>query len=339
MKTLLVLLIVFPTIMMMCPRPYKYDSGTFSPTPQNLESFNSAYDDYNSSSPTIWERGPLCFSSNRNSKGGQFDIVYMLIETVFDRTNGQITVDEYTHNWSGEIELNAGLADAVTKINSDSSELGPFLLPMGLYYSDPVEYNQYVFLYSTGLSGNLDIKFTENVTSASYSESQDVVYLNSDKDDAYPSVNKDYSAIYFCSNRGGNFDIYKADINKNYGIVFELSDPTQKTITKMDVLSSGSEDKCPFVIGNLIVFTSNRQGGYGGYDLYYSKFSDGQWSDPVNFGDKINTEFNEYRPIVKAMIPGFKNDLMIFSSDRPGGKGGYDLYYVGIDRMTGLSWY
>jgi hypothetical protein len=338
MKTLLLVFFVYSTIMMMCPRPYKYDSGAFSSSPVNLESFNSVYDDYNSSSPTIWETSPLCFSSNRNSKGGQFDIVYKLMETVFDRVNGQITVDEYTHNWAGEIELNAGLADAVKKINSDSTELGPCLIPMGLYWSNPVEYYQYIFLYSTEISGNLDIKYTENVSSASYSEPRDIVYLNSGKDDAYPSVNKDSSAIYFCSNRGGSFDIYKADINKSNGILYELGDSSSKPISKINVLSSEFEDKCPFVIGDLIVFTSNRPGGYGGYDLYYSKFSNGNWSEPINFGDKINTQYDEYRPIVKALIPGFTNDMMIFSSNRPGGLGGFDLYYAGIDKMTGLTW-
>jgi hypothetical protein len=338
MKTLILLMIFFLTIMMMCPRPYKYYSGTFPATPVNLEAFNSQYDDYNSSSPTIWEISPLCFSSNRNSQGGQFDIVYKLLETVFDRTNGQITVDENSDNWAGDVELNAGLADAVTKINSDSTELGPYLMRMGLYYSDPVEYFQYIFLYSTGITGNLDIKFTENVSSASYSEPRDIVYLNSGKDDAYPSVNKDSSAIYFCSNRGSNFDIYKADINKNNGILYELGDSSLKPISKMSILSSEYDDKCPFVIGDLIVFTSNRPGGFGGYDLYYSRFSNGEWSEPVNFGDRINTTSDEFRPIVKALIPGFTNDMMIFSSNRPGGKGGFDLYYVGIDKMSGLTW-
>jgi hypothetical protein len=33
------------------------------------------------------------------------------------------------------------------------------------------------------------------------------------------------------------------------------------------------------------------------------------------------------------MFYEYQNDLMLFSSDRPGGKGGYDLYYVGIAGM------
>jgi len=105
------------------------------------------------------------------------------------------------------------------------------------------------------------------------------------------------------------------------------------TVIKEAALSSGSDDKCPYIQGNRMVFTSDRPGGFGGFDLYYSVFTDGNWSDPVNFGDKINTPYNEYRPIVKTFDFEFTNDMMIFSSDRPGGLGGFDLYYVGIKRM------
>ena len=91
-------------------------------------------------------------------------------------------------------------------------------------------------------------------------------------------------------------------------------------------------DECPFVNGRLMVFTSDRAGGFGGYDLYYSIYENGIWSAPVNFGEKINSEFNEFRPIT-VLAWGFNLDLMFFSSDRPGGKGGYDLYYVGIPKM------
>ena len=71
-----------------------------------------------------------------------------------------------------------------------------------------------------------------------------------------------------------------------------------------------------------MVFTSDRAGGYGGFDLWYSSWDGQQWSAPVNFGGKINTEYDEYRPIVVSTDEKFfLNDLMIFSSDRPGGKG------------------
>ena len=114
-----------------------------------------------------------------------------------------------------------------------------------------------------------------------------------------------------------------------------LSDSSPKTVLKDTVLSSQNDDKCPFILGNMLVFTSDRPGGYGGFDLYYSLYSNGLWSSPVNFGSKINSTYDEYRPIVK-IVNGFKNNFMIFSSNRPGGLGGYDLYYVGIENI--INW-
>ncbi|WP_075350432.1 PD40 domain-containing protein [Algoriphagus marinus] len=76
-------------------------------------------------------------------------------------------------------------------------------------------------------------------------------------------------------------------------------------------------------------FASDRPGGLGGFDLYYSFKTASGWSDPVNFGPSINSAQDEYRPVVSDH-PDFSNRLMIFSSNRPGGLGGFDLYYVGI---------
>ena len=79
-----------------------------------------------------------------------------------------------------------------------------------------------------------------------------------------------------------------------------------------------------------MVFTSNRSGGLGGYDLYYSILKGGKWSSPVNFGPRINTASDEFRPVL-GYDPDFTNKFLMFSSNRPGGKGGFDLYFTGVD--------
>jgi hypothetical protein len=150
----------------------------------------------------------------------------------------------------------------------------------------------------------------------------------------YPALTADTSTLYFCSNRDGDFNIYKTGLNKTSDLLTAFMDSTSRTVIKDEVLSSGFDDKCPFIIGNLLVFTSDRLGGFGGFDLYYSVLKDGKWSAPNNFGDKINTKYDEYRPIVKTYDYDFTNDFMLFSSNRPEGKGGFDLYYVGINKMT-----
>ncbi len=76
-----------------------------------------------------------------------------------------------------------------------------------------------------------------------------------------------------------------------------LNNTNSIEIAKDTILSSDFNDKCPSITNNLLVFTSNREGSYGGFDLYYSLFIDNQWTIPVNFGNKINSEYDEYRPI------------------------------------------
>jgi len=48
--------------------------------------------------------------------------------------------------------------------------------------------------------------------------------------------------------------------------------------------------------GRFLVFLSNRTGSYGSYDLFICKKENGQWSEPVNLGPKINTTAMEYQP-------------------------------------------
>ena len=89
--------------------------------------------------------------------------------------------------------------------------------------------------------------------------------------------------------------------------------------------------KCPYIFENILVFASTRPGGFGGFDLYYSMLENDEWTQPVNFGSEINTEFDEYRPILFDEGVDYNKHMMVFSSNRPEGKGGFDLYFVGVD--------
>ncbi len=328
------------------PEPF-YGSVTIPETPVNLGDINSIYDDYNSASPIMGNLTPLCFSSNRNSSGKDFDIILKMLDVYYLKSDGILHVGEDKAKPGTPFLLayaeNTNLSLALDKINTSSNELGPYLIPGNTTFEQIAHENYYIqhytLLYASNESGNYNIRFTQNVTGDDYSAPMDVKFLNSPDDDLYPSISQDSTEIYFCSNREGNFDIYHTRINISGGIVSALSDSTERQIVKDSVLSSPYDDKCPFVIGNLLVFASNRPGGYGGFDLYYSQFEGGKWTEPVNFGEEINTAYDEYRPIVKLVAAGFTNNLMIFSSNRPGGKGGFDLYYVGIEKMTGIPYY
>jgi hypothetical protein len=232
------------------------------------------------------------------------------------------------------------LDSALTKINSPFDEFGPYLIPMGKNYHGMNMNNRfetYIFLYSTNSNGNQDIFFTQNLENENYENPSPVEFLNSALDDAYPTFSKDKSDLFFSSNRAGKFDIYKIKTDNSKKILEILSGNNLNPVEIVSNLSSEFDDKCPSITNNILVFTSNRDGGFGGYDLYYSNFENGKWSDPINFGSDINSKYDEFRPIVRSKPWDFDNDMMIFSSNRPGGMGGFDLYYVGIQRKEEIN--
>lgn len=72
--------------------------------------------------------------------------------------------------------------------------------------------------------------------------------------------------------------------------------------------------------GNFMIFASDMPGGKGGQDLYYSEFSGGTWSEPVNLGSDINTEGDEVFPFLH------EDGTLFYASDGLPGLGGLDIY-------------
>lgn len=78
--------------------------------------------------------------------------------------------------------------------------------------------------------------------------------------------------------------------------------------------------------GNYLIFTScQREGGYGSCDLYIAVKRGNRWVGARNLGPQVNTKHWESQP-------GFAADgrTLYFSSNRPGGKGGKDIFVTQI---------
>jgi outer membrane protein OmpA-like peptidoglycan-associated protein/tetratricopeptide (TPR) repeat protein len=74
--------------------------------------------------------------------------------------------------------------------------------------------------------------------------------------------------------------------------------------------------------GDWLFFAADIAGaGLGGFDIYKSVYTPTGWSIEENLGDSINTDFWESSP---AISPDKR--ALYFSSTRPGGYGGADLY-------------
>ncbi len=86
--------------------------------------------------------------------------------------------------------------------------------------------------------------------------------------------------------------------------------------------------------GNILYFSSNRPGGYGGYDIYKieRKHKDSLWSVPINLGPEINSEFDEKTPFIHG-----DGQTLYFSSNGHGGVGGFDIFFSRLDKFNQWS--
>lgn len=68
-----------------------------------------------------------------------------------------------------------------------------------------------------------------------------------------------------------------------------------------------------------LFFSSDREDGHGGMDIWYSRRKDESWSEPVNAGKRINTPGDEVTPF-------YAGGALWFSSDWHYGFGGLDVF-------------
>ncbi len=72
--------------------------------------------------------------------------------------------------------------------------------------------------------------------------------------------------------------------------------------------------------GSILIFASDRSGGYGGIDLYISRRNeDGSWDIPENLGAEINTTEDEKSPFIDV------NGNLYFASKGYPGQGKFDI--------------
>lgn len=75
-------------------------------------------------------------------------------------------------------------------------------------------------------------------------------------------------------------------------------------------------------LNGILYFSSNREGGFGGMDIWYSVLKKGKYNQPVNLGSVINSKGNEITPFFDT-----QDSLLYFSSDFHPGLGAYDIFH------------
>ncbi|RKQ49254.1 WD40 repeat protein [Roseivirga pacifica] len=142
----------------------------------------------------------------------------------------------------------------------------------------------------------------------------------------------DFKTIYFTRNNESNSHKAKADAEgySNLKIYKASKDEDGKWGNVMsmpfnsDDYSSGLPALSPD--GKKLFFVSDMPGSIGGTDIYYVEILDeDQYSQPINVGFNVNTAMKEMFPFVG------KDNTLYYSSDRPGGYGGLDIYVAKLE--------
>lgn len=76
-----------------------------------------------------------------------------------------------------------------------------------------------------------------------------------------------------------------------------------------------------FFHDTLLLFSSRRNGGFGGADLYFCKLKHGKWQQPVNLGKEINSPYDEISPFLAE-----DGRTLFFSSNSTESIGGFDVF-------------
>lgn len=152
--------------------------------------------------------------------------------------------------------------------------------------------------------------------------------INTQMDEGAPTMSADGRALVFAAcNRPdavGGCDLY---------ISYREGEQWSEPVNMGREINSTSWDSEPSLSadGRSLYFSSERPGGQGKMDLWYSKLvENGSWSKAQNLGPGINTKGDEVAPFIQA-----SGNTLYFSSNGLPGMGGYDVF---MSKKIGKEW-
>ena len=260
----------------------------------NMEALNSADDEI---APSISTDGAEMILTSNRSNGHTANEVGGYDYDIYSTT----LVDG---NWNKPKQLSGA-------INSSSDDV-----------SNCLSYDGTKMLLHREVTGQTDI-FESKLVGASWSNPTPLIFhISSDKqNETYAAYNEDGYKIYFSrsseTKTSGSEVMYSGLANK----------VKQDFMAATPVVAVNSRfNDGPIYIhidGETMYIASQGHESMGGYDIFVSKKQQGQWTAPVNMGYPINTPYDDFFFAATA-----NGKFAYISSNRAGGKGGYDIYRV-----------
>ena len=148
--------------------------------------------------------------------------------------------------------------------------------------------------------------------------------LNAGEDCSTCSLNNDGTELFLYKNDDFDGNIYSSEfVDDSWTPVRKLNRNINTKYYESHAAVSSD--------GKRLYFTSNREGGFGGLDIYVSELdATGDWGLPVNLGPEVNTPYNEDNPFITE-----NDSLLYFCSEGHNSMGGFDNFRC---RLTGSGW-
>jgi len=139
----------------------------------------------------------------------------------------------------------------------------------------------------------------------------------------HPSIDKEGTVLYFASDMPGGYgksDIYFSVLSNGIW---------SKPFNLGPKINTEGNEFFPFISNDgVIYFASDGHGGLGGLDIYFSVPEQGIFNSIENMGYPVNSSKDDFGLALDSTgVKGY------FSSNRSGGKGDDDLYFMKIKRI------
>lgn len=270
-----------------------------------------------------------------NTPGSEMGPAFYKDQFIFSSTSIG-TKSGATYKWNELPYLNLYSA----KINSASGDISapqPFAPKLKTTYHDgPVSFDQKNDLIyftrnsfvkgktSKSSEGIVNLKlFLGKLENEDWKLTGGFRYNSDEYSVGHPSIDKNGTILYFASDMPGGYgksDIYFSVLsNGQWSKPFNLGPK---------VNTEGNEF-FPFISNDgVLYFASNGHGGLGGLDIYFSVPEQGVFNSIENMGYPVNSSKDDFGMALDST--GMKGYL---SSNRLGGKGNDDLYFLKIMRV------
>ncbi len=157
--------------------------------------------------------------------------------------------------------------------------------------------------------------------------------INTKDDEYWPSITVDGSKLIFTRQQNpGEITTGSSQLQEDFYISLLTDSIWNKSFNAGTPLNTRQNEGAQSLSsdGNYMFFTAcDRSGGMGSCDIYFTTLNEGRWSEPVNLRSPVNSTGWESQPSISS-----DGRTLFFSSSRPGGFGGKDIWFSRLDQKN-----